>query len=108
MASTGSIGTMRPMKKVTQVNPRNVSATDSSTLRIRRMGPATCRTHSFGEDLAAVVALTCDASRLDYGPEEVLIFDNTGLVALHIHPRGDLVGRLEHDDERSGVCHQLL
>ena len=51
MASTGSIGMTRPMKKVTQVSPRNVSATENSTLMTRRMGPARRRTHSSGADI---------------------------------------------------------
>ena len=40
MASTGSIGMTRPMKKVTQVSPRKVSATENSRLWRDRMGPA--------------------------------------------------------------------
>ena len=62
MASTGSIGMMRPMKKVTQVSPRKVSATENSRLMTRRMGPAMRRTHSLGADAAAVAALTGDGS----------------------------------------------
>src|SRR5262245_58970164 len=108
MASTGSIGTMRPMKKVTQVSPRKVSATDNSILRTRRMGPVIRRTHSFGVDSATVTALTGEESRFGYGPEEILILNDSRLVALHIRPGGNLVGRLEHDDEWSIVGHLLL
>ena len=49
MASTGSIGITRPMKKVTQVSPRKVSATENSSSQ-RRDGwaPARRRTPSVG------------------------------------------------------------
>ncbi len=39
MASTGSIGMTRPMKKVTQVRPRKVSATENSTSDDATNGP---------------------------------------------------------------------
>src|SRR5579859_6052791 len=99
---------MRPMKKVTQVRPKKVSATDSSILRARRMGPVMRRTHSFDVGSAAVTALMNDRSRFGYGPEEILILDDARLVALYAHPRGNLVGRLEHDDEWPIVGHLLL
>ena len=39
MASTGSIGMMRPMRKVTQVSPRKVSATENSQVEDATDGP---------------------------------------------------------------------
>src|SRR5215212_4038167 len=42
MASTGSIGITRPMKKVTQVSPRKVSATESR-LRAARLATLLAR-----------------------------------------------------------------
>src|SRR5271167_4919529 len=113
MASTGSIGMMRPMKKVTQVSPRNVSATENTRLMTRRMGPASRRTHSLGArtsgaDTSAAVVLMGVGSCLRNRPVEIEVFDDAGLVAMHGHPRGNLVGRLEHDDERPLVGHRLL
>src|SRR5262245_27755699 len=100
MASTGSIGTTRPIKKVTQVNPRKVSATENSRLTTRRMGPARHRTHLSGADTAAVPAVTGDKLCLGDRPEEVEVLDKARLVALDVAARGDLVGRLEHQDIR--------
>src|SRR5271157_3705226 len=81
MASTGSIGMMRPMKKVTQVSPRKVSATEDNMLATRRMGRATRKTHpSFVIAAVVAVALTPTVSGLRDRPEEVEVLDNARLV----------------------------
>src|SRR5713226_4354174 len=101
MASTGSIGMTRPMKKVTQVRPRKVSATEKSSLPTYRTGPASRRTRpSF--------AVAGNALLLRDGAIEVEILEETGLEAFHIGARGDLVGVLEHDHERAVIRDLLL
>src|SRR5436305_1708978 len=108
MASTGSIGMTRPMKKVTQVRPRNVNATESSRFPRWRMVPTRRRPHPSFAIAATWAATAGDEPSLRDGAIEVEILEEAGLEALHVSARSDLVGILEHDDERPLVGHLLL
>src|SRR5215470_14412773 len=73
MASTGSIAITRPMKKVTQVSPRKVSATDSR-VRAVRLATLLARLQACG-----AIAFDCktrhpDGSRAQRGVAEGPVF----------------------------------
>src|SRR5476649_971858 len=91
MASTGSIGMTRPMKKVTQVSPRKVSPTETRVLTDR---------------LARLLAL--NASGLPDLAEVAQISGDTRSVAGRCRAPRHLDVVLEHEDVRALVRHLLL
>src|SRR5471032_492992 len=91
MASTGSIGMTRPMKKVTQVSPRKVSPTENRVLTNR---------------LAKLLAL--NASGLPDFAEVTQVSGDTGSVSGRLLAPRHLDVVLEHEDVRALVRHPLL
>src|SRR5580704_17167511 len=108
MASTGSIGITRPMKKVTQVRPRKVRRTDQSKRQTRRTGPATRRAHSPSVTAAGAATITMGELSLRDRTIAIDVLEEPGLEAFHIRTRLDLVRVLEHDHERARVRNRLL
>src|SRR5258707_8723594 len=115
MASTGSIGITRPMKKVTQVRPRKVSPTENRLLatRLARLlarpqarGPPPARAGA--PDGAPCVADSLNASGLPDGAEEVQVFGDAGAEPCRRHAPRHLAVVLEHADVRALVRDLLL
>src|SRR5216684_3255158 len=111
MASTGSIGITRPMKKVTQVSPRKVSATENRLRAVRLARPqARCPppARAGAADAAPCVAEALNASRLPDGAVEVQILGDAGVEPGRCRAPRHLVVVLEHEDVRALVRHLLL
>src|SRR5712675_1079355 len=115
MASTGSIGITRPMKKVTQVSPRKVSPTENRLLAARlakllaspqARAPPPARAGA--PDGAPCVADSLNASGLPDGAEEVQVFGDAGIVAGRCRAPRHLEVVLEHEDVRAVIRHLLL
>src|SRR5262245_53665720 len=101
MASTGSIGTTRPMKKVTQVRPRKVSATEErvcaarlASVQARWPPPARLGT----PDAAPSVVEALNASGLPDGAVEIQILGDAGIEPGCRRAPRHLVVVLEHED----------
>src|ERR1700756_667844 len=113
MASTGSIGMTRPMKKVTQVSPRKVRPTETRMPAARWARPqARDLLARAGEPPDAPgggpsVTDSLNASGLPDGAEEALVSGDAGIV-----PGGRRAPRhldivLEHEDVGAFVRHLL-
>src|SRR6267154_4184457 len=115
MASTGSIGITRPIKKVTQVSPRKVSTTENR-LRAARLVRLLARPQARrpppapagAPDAAPCVAGALNASRLPDGAVEVQILGDAGVEPGRRRAPRHLVVVLEHEDVRAVVRHLLL
>src|SRR5882672_1953999 len=98
MASTGSIGITRPMKKVTQVSPRKVRATESRLLAVRlarllARPQARCPPPEWmgAADAAPSLPAALNGSGLPDGAEEVQVLGDAGIVAGRCHTPRHLV-----------------
>src|SRR4029077_19107687 len=115
MASTGSMGITRPMKKVTQVSPRKVSTTENrlrairlarllARLQARCLPPAPAG----APDADPCVAEALNASGLPDGAVEVQVLGDAGTVPGRRRAPRHLEVVLEHEDVRTVVRHLLL
>src|SRR5215211_2621847 len=109
MASTGSIGITRPMKNVTQVSPRKVSATENR-LRAARLARllANPQARCPRPPRAEVADAAVNVSGLPDGAVEVQVLGDAGVEPGRRRAPRHLVVVLEHEDVRALVGHLLL
>src|SRR5260370_30477735 len=111
MASTGSIGITRPMKKVTQVSPRKVSTTENrlrAALLARPQARCPPPARAGAADPVPCVAEALNASGLpDSAVEGQVLGDAAAGPGRCRAPRPLVVG-LAHEDVRALVRHLLL
>src|SRR6266851_10368108 len=113
MASTGSIGITRPMKKVTQVSPRKVSTTENRLraallARLLARPQARCPPPARAPDDDPCVAEALNASGLPDSAVEVQVLGDAGAESGRCRAPRHLVVVLEHEDVRALVRHLLL
>src|SRR5260370_10553131 len=108
MASTGSIGITRPMKKVTQVSPRKVSTTENrlraalfASLLARPQ--ARCPPPARAPDDDPCVAEALNASGLPDSAVKVQVLGDAGSEPGPCRAPRHLVGVREHTDGRGLV-----